>query len=306
MECVNWTQEAIKMKEEGIPIRQIARTLGRPYTTVHNTLCGRKRNNGGSVSNKVQRILLLDIESAPTKAHVWGRWKQNVGLNQVLSEGYMLTYSAKWLGDTLIMCNRIKEPEDDREIVAELAELIDQADMIVAHNLVKFDWPTIKTRMVFHGMLPPKPVRIVDTLQIAKKAFRFPSNSLDSIASYLGLERKLHNSGMDLWNRCVLVDDGAMEEMLEYNRQDVVVLEQVYNKLAPWYNQHPSVAVLYDDGKKHCPLCGGTDLRKLDKSYFTNTSEFDSYRCEDCGKVSRSKQNLRSKESNVATLMNTN
>ena len=298
----DWRIEASMLNDGTRSWRSIAKAIGVAKSTVSDYL--RSITDSKPEPKKVQRILLLDIESAPTKAHVWGRWKQNVGLSQVLSEGYMLTYSAKWLGDDLIMCNRIKRPEDDKTIVEELAALIDQADMIVAHNLVKFDWPTIKTRMVFHGMLPPKPVRVVDTLQIAKKAFRFPSNSLDSIAAYLGLERKLQNSGMDLWNRCVQLDESAMEEMLEYNRQDVVVLEQVYNRLAPWYNQHPSVAVLYDDGKQHCPLCGSEELKKLDKSAFTNTSEFDAYRCDDCGKVSRSKQNLRSKESNQNTLMN--
>lgn len=298
----NWKEQALTLFKAGVSKREISRKLDIPYTTLWEYL----DRNGveAPIPKKVQRVLLLDIESAPTKAHVWGRWKQNVGLSQVLSEGYMLTYSAKWLGDELIMCNRIKRPEDDKTIVEELAALIDQADLIVAHNLVKFDWPTIKTRMVFHGMLPPKPVRIVDTLQIAKKAFRFPSNSLDSIAAYLGLERKLQNSGMDLWNRCVLMDDCAMEEMLEYNRQDVVVLEQVYNRLAPWYNQHPSVAVLYDDGKQHCPLCGSDSLQKIDKSAFTNTSEFDAYRCRGCGKVSRSKQSIRNKDSNKNTLIN--
>jgi DNA polymerase elongation subunit (family B) len=244
----SWQEEALKLNGR-MSWRAIAKQLGMSKSTVSDWLRKNTTTQATKEPNRVQRVLLLDIESAPTKAHVWGRWKQNVGLSQVLSEGYMLTYSAKWLGDDLIMCNRIKRAEDDKTIVEELAGLIDQADLIVAHNLVKFDWPTIKTRMVFHGMLPPKPVRVVDTLQIAKKAFRFPSNSLDSIAAYLGLERKLQNSGMDLWNRCVLLEDEAMEEMLEYNRQDVIVLEQVYERLAPWYNQHPSVAVLYDDVK---------------------------------------------------------
>jgi uncharacterized protein YprB with RNaseH-like and TPR domain len=296
----DWKVAASLLNDGSRSWRAIAKALGVAKSTVSDYL----RSTTSSEVAVTQKVLLLDIETAPTSAYVWGRWKQNVGLSQVVSEGYMLTYSAKWLGDDLIMCNRIKRPEDDKTLVEELAALIDQADLIVAHNLVKFDWPTIKTRMVYHNMPPPKPVRVVDTLQIAKKAFRFPSNSLDSIAAYLGLERKLQNSGMDLWIRSMRLEDAAMEDMLEYNRQDVLVLEQVYERLAPWYNQHPSVAVLYDDGKQHCPLCGGTNLSKMDKSAFTNNSEFDAFRCGDCGKVSRSKQNLRGKESMKNTLVN--
>jgi len=30
------------------------------------------------------QILLLDIETAPNTAHVWGLWNQNVSLNQLM------------------------------------------------------------------------------------------------------------------------------------------------------------------------------------------------------------------------------
>ena len=33
-----------------------------------------------------QKILFLDIETAPLRAFVWSRWKQNVGLSQTISE----------------------------------------------------------------------------------------------------------------------------------------------------------------------------------------------------------------------------
>jgi len=57
MGCANWTQEAIKMKDGGLPIRQIARTLQKPYTTVHNTLCGRKQ------SVKDKEVFCIDTNS---------------------------------------------------------------------------------------------------------------------------------------------------------------------------------------------------------------------------------------------------
>ena len=298
----DWRIEASLLNDGTRSWRSIAKILGVARSTVSDYL--RSITESKPEPKKVQRVLLLDIETAPTKAYIWKRWKENIGLSQVITEGYILSYSAKWLDDDLIMCNRIKREEDDKGIIEELSSLIDQADLIVAHNILKFDWPTIKTRMAFHQMLPPKPVRVVDTLVIAKKAFRFPSNSLDSIASYLGLERKMQHSGFDLWKRCMALDNEAMEELINYNRQDVLVLEQVYKRLAPWYQNHPSVAVLYDDGKQHCPLCGGESIMKLDKSSFTNTSEFDAFRCEDCGKVSRSKKNVRSREAMQNTLMN--
>ena len=32
------------------------------------------------------KILILDIETAPLKAYVWSRWKQNIYLEQTISE----------------------------------------------------------------------------------------------------------------------------------------------------------------------------------------------------------------------------
>ena len=57
MGCANWTKEAIKMKDGGLPIRAIARTLQKPYTTVHNTLCGRKQ------SVKDKEVFCIDTNS---------------------------------------------------------------------------------------------------------------------------------------------------------------------------------------------------------------------------------------------------
>ncbi len=44
------------------------------------------------------KILLLDIESSPNTAHVWGLWQQNVSINQLMESSYVLCYAAKWLG----------------------------------------------------------------------------------------------------------------------------------------------------------------------------------------------------------------
>ena len=48
-------------------------------------------------TNKFPKILLFDVETAPMRAYVWGRWKQNISLNETISEWYMLCWSAKWL-----------------------------------------------------------------------------------------------------------------------------------------------------------------------------------------------------------------
>jgi hypothetical protein len=297
---LDWKVLSVKLANEHPEMswREIARLIGEAKSTVSDHL--RKyfkfkkvevEPAEGTVPQSA-KILLLDIECAPTTAYVWGRWDQTVSQKQVVNEGYLLTYSAKWLGEETIVSNRIYEARNDEVLVRELSELMSNADLIVAHNAQKFDIPLIKTRMVALGMTPPSPSKIVDTLRIAKAEFRFPSNSLDSIAAYLGLPRKMSHSGFELWTRCMAMDDDAFEEMLEYNVQDVVVLEEVYMRLRHWSKTHPNVALYEPAGKVRCVCCGSEKLSLIDKKYYTNASTFALYNCMDCGKMNRSRTNI--------------
>ena len=44
------------------------------------------------------RTLLLDIETRPNLAYVWGLWDQRVGINQLVSNSEVICYGAKWVG----------------------------------------------------------------------------------------------------------------------------------------------------------------------------------------------------------------
>lgn len=56
------------------------------------------------------KILLLDIETSPNVAHVWGLWQQNVGTNQLLEASEVMCWAAKWYGekDVAFMSNKDK------------------------------------------------------------------------------------------------------------------------------------------------------------------------------------------------------
>ena len=43
------------------------------------------------------KILILDIETAPIRAKVWGIWNQNISIDQIESDWFILTWAAKWL-----------------------------------------------------------------------------------------------------------------------------------------------------------------------------------------------------------------
>lgn len=239
------------------------------------------------------RILILDIETAPILANVWRIWKENVGLNQIQHDWFLLSFAAKWLGEEKIMYfdqSRGGNLEDDARTLVKLHDLLDQADIVVAHNGRKFDVKKINARFIQQGFQPPSPFKIVDTLEIAKARFAFTSNRLEYIADKLNTDfKKLKHGkypGFELWKAVMRGDREAWKEMRVYNEHDVLSLEETYLVLRPWDDRHPNVNAQSTEEGQACPICGGDHLHQKGYAY-TNTGKFHRYRCVDCGAWSR-------------------
>ena len=123
-------------------------------------------------TNKFPKILLFDVETAPMRAYVWGRWKQNISLNETISEWYILCWSAKWLYSNTIMYDKLTSEEainqNDKRIVTNLWKLVDEADIVIAYNGKKADIPWMNTRFIINGLKPPSPYYIIDSCEVAR------------------------------------------------------------------------------------------------------------------------------------------
>lgn len=249
-----------------------------------------------TTSNKIPRILLFDVETAPMRAYVWSRWKQDIHLNQTISEWFMIAWSAKWLyadeiiGDVLTSDEAIQE--DDSRIVKHLWELINEADIVIAYNGRRADIPWMNSRFIVHNLLPPKPYFLIDPIETAKKQFGFSSNKLDALAGYFGIEHKL-NTDFNLWKDCMEGNEEALYYMLEYNKKDVLILEEVYLRLRPWIKSHPNIGNYVSSTVPVCSICGSEQLELIHgQYYFTNVGKYALYRCKDCGAITRGRLNL--------------
>lgn len=104
------------------------------------------------------KILLYDIETMSNVAYVWGKYEQDV--IAYIQEGYMLSWSAKWLDGKQITkgLNDYKgykpNTPDDKALVSELYELISEADIVIAHNGDRFDVKKMNTRFIYHKLTP--------------------------------------------------------------------------------------------------------------------------------------------------------
>lgn len=246
-------------------------------------------------ADKLPKILIFDIETSPLKAYVWNTWRTNVYHEQLISDWFCLAWSAKWLYSSEILGDVVTPEEvmkeDDKRIMTSLWELINEADIVVAHNGNKFDVPRINTRFILNGLSPTKPYFSIDTCYIAKRQFDFTSNSLNALASYFGIEYKL-DTDFNLWKRCLEGDKEALDYMLTYNKKDVAILEEVYLKLRPWIKNHPNMGNL-GGMQDICSNCGSSNITLLDQQYYyTNVGKYNLYRCNNCGAISRSRYSV--------------
>ena len=231
------------------------------------------------------RILCIDIETSPNLAHVWSLWNQNVSLDQLRESGEVICFAAKWLGDPKRETAFWSLLDGREYMVGAAAVLLDEADAVVHWNGKTFDIPHLNRAFLEGGLKPPAPFRQIDLCDVVKKQFRFPSNKLDYVAQRLGVGAKTRHEGHSLWVKCLEGDPAAWKRMERYNRQDVWLLEGLYDKLQPWIPGHPSHAAM--DGKHVCPRCGSSRLQSRGTAY-TLQSAYQRYQCLNCGGWSRS------------------
>jgi len=252
--------------------------------------------------DKGPKVLIFDIETAPLLGYVWGLWENNVSLNQLYSDWYILSWSAKWLNDppdkVMYMDQRnAKNIENDSRILKDIWKLLDQADVVITQNGKSFDQKRLNARFVLNGFKPPSSYKHIDTKLIASKHFGFTSNKLEYMTDKLCTQyKKLKHEkfyGFELWKECLAGNEEAWNEMEKYNKYDVLSLEELYTKLIPWdstinFN-------LYDDGDGNECKCGSKDFAK-NGFYYTNVGKFQRFKCKGCGAETRDRKNLFSKE----------
>ena len=236
------------------------------------------------------KILLLDIESSPNTAHVWGLWQQNVSINQLMESSYVLCYAAKWLGDEEVVFDSVHQAKP-KAMLKGIHGLLNDADAVVHYNGTKFDIPTLNKEFLLHSFNPPSPYKQIDLLRVVRSNFRFPSNKLDYVAQRLNLGKKHEHEGHELWVKCMNGDKDAWKRMEQYNIQDVVLLESLYNNLRPWIRNHPNHNLFADDPV--CPNCASTRLQKRGTS-ISSTGTYQRYQCASCGTWSQSTKSVKS------------
>ena len=229
------------------------------------------------------KALLLDIETAPNIVYIWELWSKNmyVPTNQIIDARYVLCWSAKWYGEKEMMFSSVQQ-DGEKTMLKKIHRLLDEADVVIHYNGKKFDIPALNKEFITHGFTPPSPYKQIDLLTVARSKFKFASNKMDFVAETLGLGTKVRHKGFKLWIECMDGDKESWKVMEAYNKQDVILLEKIYEKMRPWIRRHPNTALYTDGSVPACTTCGSKHFQRRGYSY-TAAHKYPRFRCNDCG-----------------------
>lgn len=296
----NYLQEIISLNKDGLSSSQIAEILaikhGNQFKGQDRSVRRVLKENGlgnGVDPKKEAKVLIYDTETSHIIARVWGLWKQNIQPSEIIKDWFVLCWSAKWLWDDEVISMGCTPEEiesgDDKRIMQGMWNLINEADVCIYHNGIKFDRKVVQTRFLKHKLYLPNPYQEIDTLLHARKKFKVSSNRLDYLGEFLSVGRKIETE-KGLWNKVEEGDKEAMDRMMKYCDQDVHLLEDVYLEMRPYIQPHPNIGLMTEDvGEPKCPTCGSTNLSESGE-YMTTVNVYQNYVCNDCHSHSRSRK----------------
>jgi hypothetical protein len=211
------------------------------------------------------RVAFFDIENAPSLGYYYDPWKEG-NIVATLEPWFMLSFAWQELGSKTVQCKVLcdypsykNNKKDDSHLVKDLWTLFDNFDVLIAHNGDRFDKRKANARFLGLGLRPPSPYKTIDTLKIARRAFMLESNKLSSLGEFLGLGGKLPTTGWATWRGCIEGDPKSWALMKRYNRHDVLLLSQIYDRLKAWAPSHPDLRVY--SGATGCPTCTSPNVQ---------------------------------------------
>ena len=193
------------------------------------------------------KVLLLDIETAPAIAYVWGLHDQNIGIEQIIEPSRILCWSAKWFGEKqIVFCD---ERGGTKKMLRTMQQMMGEADAIISYNGDHFDLQKLNGEFVLHRIPPAPPVTSIDLFKTVR-GLGYISGKLAFVGPFLKIGEKVKHEGFSLWSACLKGDKQAWARMKSYNMQDTELLEGLYGLLKPYIRNHP---YLGEGGI--CPAC---------------------------------------------------
>lgn len=123
----------------------------------------------------------------------------------------------------------------DERCTQMLVHTLSQFDYIVTYYGTGFDLPFLRSRALFHNIpFPPYgSVKHIDVYYIVREKMSLHRKSLAAATEFLGIVGKTPLSGTT-WVAANLGDEKALSYVREHNKQDVIILEKLHDRLLPF------------------------------------------------------------------------
>jgi len=227
--------------------------------------------------------LFWDIETSPNVTMSWrvGR-KIHLDYSNIILERAIICIAYKWEGEKKVDVLEWNKG-CDKKLLKEFSAIALDADELIAHNGDKFDMRWFNTRNIFHGLPALPRFKTVDTLKIARSNFYFNSNRLDYLGQFLGLGNKIKTE-FGLWKDiCQHNCPEAMSKMVRYAKQDVKLLQAVWEKINAYHPQKTHVGTMMGRSKWTCPHDGSKNVSKHKLKFTAAGTRQRQMQCLDCG-----------------------
>lgn len=225
-------QTLLKLKRKKLSYLEIGEILQRSPDSLRTKFWSLQKEE--KLEHEKARILIFDIESSLIEFQGFRTGTTYLNSDNIKQDYFILSYAAKWYGEEKVFSDVVTSREakrrDDKRICRSLFKLLDEADIVIAHN-AKFDTKKSNTRFLYNGLGIPRPYKVICTLKLIRKVCDMSSNKLDYALRYFGLGGKVEHYGLQMWKDCSEGKQEALDLMIKYNRGDVTELEKLYDLL---------------------------------------------------------------------------
>ena len=259
-------------------------------------------------SNVAVKALTIDIERLPGQVSVQHRgftidgpvWDLNalkhiigrrIHADDVIEWPRTICAAARWYGEEDVMFAAEWEVGGYDAFMREVWSWVDEADILIGHNMAAFDSKHLMSGWAEMGLPAPSPFKVIDTLKIARGSLNMESNTLDSLAKRLGVESKSDKYDVQVAQAAVAGDKDAQARIEGYNRGDIVASEALFDRLRPYARNIPHLGMWTDD-ELACPSCGST-MTATGKTVHANVQRYEHLHCPNCGSHARGTATLK-------------
>ena len=236
------------------------------------------------------KILYLDLEISPMLSYNYEAYESNA--LKILVSPMIVSFAWQWEGDKKVYSMCVADYPgykpgilklDDKAIAKDLYDIMKDAQLIIGHNIRRFDLPMARARFLIHELSPIGGWQTVDTLTDFKRQFKFPKNNLDYLSELTGGEGKTYLKHSDLIWKCLEGDKKEWDLMKTYNKRDVSITRDLYMKTRGWYTNHPNLS-FYTRDERECPVCHSQKVQSRGNQKYFRQGIRQRYQCRDCGK----------------------